>query len=209
MDVLNFAATVIIITVSGALAPGPLFFVTISHGMKTGAKSGIIFSIAHTIVEFSLVILLAFGLLTVSNEPIVRILVGVTGGAILVIFGAFQIKSSILSNPKSEDSVNRGTRRLLILGLALTGLNPYFIIWWLTIGANLIFVSLELAGLIGVLLMYVCHVWVDYVWLILLSKLAKRGNEILNHKWYRLLMIAFGIILIYFGFTFLIDSLNL
>ena len=75
MDLLNFAVTVIIITASGALAPGPLFFVTISHGMKTGTKSGIIFSIAHTIVEFSLVILLALGLLSISNEPIVRIIV--------------------------------------------------------------------------------------------------------------------------------------
>ena len=207
MDLLNFAVTVIIITASGALAPGPLFFVTISHGMKTGTKSGIIFSIAHTIVEFSLVILLALGLLSISNEPIVRIIVGVAGGSVLIIFGAFQIKNSIFINTKSEDSGNKGTKRLLLLGLALTGLNPYFIVWWLTIGANLIFVSLELAGLSGVLFMYICHVWVDYVWLTLLAKLAKSGNRILNHKWYRLLMIIFGIVLIYFGFTFLADSL--
>ena len=207
MDLLNFAVTVIIITASGALAPGPLFFVTISHGMKTGTKSGIIFSIAHTIVEFSLVILLALGLLSISNEPIVRIIVGVAGGSVLIIFGAFQIKNSIFINTKSEDSGNKGTKRLLLLGLALTGLNPYFIVWWLTIGANLIFVSLELAGLSGVLFMYICHVWVDYVWLTLLAKLAKSGNRILNHKWYRLLMIIFGIVLIYFGFTFLVDSL--
>ena len=207
MDLLNFAVTVIIITASGALAPGPLFFVTISHGMKTGTKSGIIFSIAHTIVEFSLVILLALGLLSISNEPIVRIIVGVAGGSVLIIFGAFQIKNSIFINTKSEDSGNKGTKRLLLLGLALTGLNPYFIVWWLTIGANLIFVSLEFAGLRGVLFMYICHVWVDYVWLTLLAKLAKSGNRILNHKWYRLLMIIFGIVLIYFGFTFLVDSL--
>ena len=207
MDLLNFAVTVIIITASGALAPGPLFFVTISHGMKTGTKSGIIFSIAHTIVEFSLVILLALGLLSISNEPIVRIIVGIAGGSVLIIFGAFQIKNSIFINTKSEDSGNKGTKRLLLLGLALTGLNPYFIVWWLTIGANLIFVSLELAGLSGVLFMYICHVWVDYVWLTLLAKLAKSGNRILNHKWYRLLMIIFGIVLIYFGFTFLVDSL--
>ena len=207
MDLLNFAVTVIIITASGALAPGPLFFVTISHGMKTGTKSGIIFSIAHTIVEFSLVILLALGLLSISNEPIVRIIVGIAGGSVLIIFGAFQIKKSIFINTKSEDSGNKGTKRLLLLGLALTGLNPYFIVWWLTIGANLIFVSLEFAGLSGVLFMYICHVWVDYVWLTLLAKLAKSGNRILNHKWYRLLMIIFGIVLIYFGFTFLVDSL--
>ena len=209
MDLLNFAATVILITASGALAPGPLFFLTISHGMKTGTKSGIIFSIAHTIVEFSLVILLALGLLSISNEPSVRMLIGVAGGTVLIFFGAIQIKNSIMFNSKSENSGNGGSKRLLLLGLALTGLNPYFIVWWLTIGANLIFLSLELAGLSGVIFMYICHVWVDYVWLTLVAKLAKRGNKILNHKWYRFLMIIFGIILIYFGLTFLVDSFYL
>ncbi len=207
MDLLSFAATVIIITASGALAPGPLFFVTISHGIKTGMKSGIIFSIAHTIVEFSLVMLLALGLLSVSNEPFVRIIIGVAGGAVLIFFGIFQIRSSLLFNPRSEDYEVKDTKSLLVLGLALTGLNPYFIIWWLTIGANLIFVSLEIAGIFGVLFMYVCHVWVDYVWLTLLAKLAKRSNRVLNQKWYRILMIIFGIILIYFGFSFVVDSL--
>ena len=207
MDLLNFAVTVIIITISGALAPGPLFFVTLSHGMKTGTKTGIIFSISHTIVEFSLVILLALGLLSISSEPIVRTAVGIAGGIVLVSFGAFQIKSSILFNLKSNNSGIKGNRSLLLLGLALTGLNPYFFIWWLTIGANLIFISLELAGLLGVLFMYVCHVWVDYVWLTLIAKLAKKSNKIVNHRWYRLLMITFGIILIYFGLMFILDSL--
>ena len=59
MDPLNFAITVISLTASGALAPGPLFFVTITHDAKSGAKSGIRFSITHTIVEFTLIMLLA------------------------------------------------------------------------------------------------------------------------------------------------------
>ncbi len=64
MDPLKFAITVILLTASHTLAPGPLFFVTITHG----AKSGILFSIAHTIVEFTLVMLLALGRLNATNE---------------------------------------------------------------------------------------------------------------------------------------------
>ena len=45
----------ILLTASGALALGPLFFQTIAQGAKTGAKSSLILSIAHTIVEFSLI----------------------------------------------------------------------------------------------------------------------------------------------------------
>lgn len=207
MDPLNFAITVIILTASGALAPGPLFFVTITHGAKSGAKSGILFSIAHTIIEFTLVMLLALGLLSITNEPTVRLAVGTAGGAALIVFGAMQIRGSLHESDETK-SGQGATRNLFLIGLTLTGLNPYFIVWWLTIGANLIFISLEFAGLAGVVFMFVCHVWVDYAWLILVAALAKRGAKILRFKWYRVLMAVFGLVLIYFGFSFLIDSLS-
>lgn len=207
MDPLNFAATVIILSASGALAPGPLFIVTISHGIKTGARSGITFSIAHSIIEFTLVMLLALGLLSVANEPAVKLAVGITGGATLMVFGAMQIRGSM---HKSEEKGSRSAsaRNLFLIGLTLTGLNPYFIVWWLTIGANLILLALEFAGLGGVIFMYVCHVWVDYAWLTLVSGFAKKGAKILQLKWYRVLMAAFGVVLIYFGLTFLSNALG-
>jgi len=208
MNPLNFAVTVIILSISGALYPGPLFFVTVSHGVKSGTKSGIIFSIAHSLIEFTLVMLLALGLLSVANEPTAMLVVGVAGGVALIVFGAIQIRGSFSYKPDEPKAGRGATRSLLLVGLALTGLNPYFIVWWLTIGANLIFIALEFASLAGVVFMYVCHVWVDYVWLILVAALAKRGAKILGFKWYRVLMAVFGVVLIYFGFSFLVDSLG-
>jgi len=208
MDLLNFAATVIILTASGALAPGPLFFVTISHGIKTGTKTGITFSIAHSIIEFTLVMLLALGLLTVANEPTIKLVVGITGGAALIIFGTMQIRNSMKESEETSTD-KKTTRNLFLIGFALTGLNPYFIIWWLTIGANLILISLEFAGLGGVIFMYICHVWVDYAWLTLVAGFAKKGAKILRLKWYRVMIAVFGAILIYFGLSFLSNALGL
>jgi threonine/homoserine/homoserine lactone efflux protein len=208
MDPLNFAVKVILITSSGALAPGPLFFVTLSQGVKSGTKSGFIFSVAHTLVEFTLVMLLALGLLSVASEPMVRLAVGFAGGVALLVFGAMQIRGSFSSETGVEESERKANRSLLFIGLAFTGLNPYFIIWWLTIGATLILLALEFAGLAGVVFMYVCHVWVDYAWLMLLANLAKRSTKILRLKWYRVLMAVFGAVLIYFGLSFLVDSLG-
>jgi threonine/homoserine/homoserine lactone efflux protein len=208
MDPLNFAVTVVLITVSGALAPGPLFFVTVSQGARSGARSGVIFSIAHTLVEFTLVMLLTVGLLSVASEPVVRLVVGVAGGVALLVFGVMQIRNSLSYRADEAVSGRRANRSLLLIGLAFTGLNPYFIVWWLTIGANLILLSLEFAGLAGVIFMYVCHVWVDYVWLTLLAIFAKRGAKVLRFRWYRLMMAVFGGVLIYFGFSFLVGSLG-
>jgi threonine/homoserine/homoserine lactone efflux protein len=207
MGILDFVATVILVTVSGALAPGPLFFANISKGVKLGARGGLIFAVAHTLVEFSLVMLLSFGLFVINSE-LVRRVIGIAGGIVLIGFGLTQVYSSL--RPKPERTGEKGkasSHRLLLLGLALTGLNPFFIVWWLTAGAQLIVIALEFASLAGVLFMYVCHVWMDYAWLAATAHLAKTGMKVVGLKWYRLLMGLFGIVLVYFGLSFLINSI--
>jgi threonine/homoserine/homoserine lactone efflux protein len=86
-------------------------------------------------------------------------------------------------------------------------LNPFFIVWWLTVGSNLILISLEFASIAGVIFMYVCHVWMDYVWLMIVAHIARVGTNIAGFKWYRLVLVLFGMILIYFGFTFIVNSI--
>ncbi|UCG36641.1 MAG: LysE family transporter [Candidatus Bathyarchaeota archaeon] len=207
MEILDFIVTVVLVTASGALAPGPLFVVNLTKGSRLGARGGIVFSVAHTLAEFTLVMLLTFGLLLLTSE-LVKIVIGVAGGAFLVAFGVMQIYGAL--KPKSEGlrGINEtNSRHLLVIGLAFTGLNPFFIIWWLTAGAQLIVVSLEFASLAGVLLMYVCHVWMDYAWLITTAHLSKKGMNVVGVKWYRILIAFFGAVLIYFGLAFLTSSI--
>jgi len=209
MEVFGFIATIVILTASGALAPGPLFFATISHGTKHGAKTGLIFSIAHTVVEFSLIILLAFGLLTVASEPIVKTVIGLVGGIVLILFGAFQIRKYIISKPEELTKPKASYKHLFLIGLAFTGLNPYFILWWLTVGAQLIIMALSFAAILGVILMFISHVWMDWVWLTGVSYFAKKGKNVMSLKWYKPLMIVFGVILVYFGLTFIYGALEI
>ena len=203
VDLLTFVLTVILVTASGALAPGPLFFATITHGSRSGAKSGLIFSIAHTVVEFSLIMLFAVGLLTVASEPFVRLVIGVLGGSVLILFGLLQIRNAFISTSKVDEHATPSHRHLFFIGIIFTGLNPYFILWWLTVGAQLILIALEFAALAGVVFMYLCHVWMDYAWLTGIAHFAKKGRSIIGLKWYRLLLGGFGGILIYFGITFI------
>jgi threonine/homoserine/homoserine lactone efflux protein len=206
MDLLGFIFTVILLTASGALAPGPLFFQTISQGAKTGARSGLIFSIGHTLVEFSLIMVLAFGLLAIENEMYIRTIIGVIGGIVLIFFGVYQL-INMVKKKKTEEKQAAPSHRLFFIGILFTALNPYFIIWWLTVGSNLILLALEFAALIGVIFMFVCHIWMDYVWLIAVSYFAKKGVNALGTQWYRVLLGFFGIILLYYGVSFLGDAL--
>jgi len=208
MDIISFVTIIVLVTASGALAPGSLFFANISYGSKLGAKSGLIFSISHTVIEFSLIMIFSLGLLTIASEPIVKLVVGIVGGVFLIIFGIFQIRSSIqlktIDTKKSKSSFSH----LFLIGLAFTGLNPLFIIWWLTVGAELILISLAFAGLLGVVIMFICHVWMDYAWLTSIAYFAKKGTQIIGSKGYRILISIFAVILIYFGITFIISAIE-
>lgn len=207
MDIFGFIITIVIVTASGALAPGPLFFVNIAHGTKSGVKGGIAFSVGHTIIEFSLVILLALGLSTLVNEPTVKSVIGAIGGTFLLAFGVLQVYQFLKSRSEGFGEKSIPSRNPMLLGSIFTGLNPYFIIWWLTVGMKLISDSLVFASWAGVLLMYIAHVWMDYAWLSGTAYLAKRGTSLVSSKGYRILMVAFGGILVYFGVHFLLSSL--
>jgi threonine/homoserine/homoserine lactone efflux protein len=205
VDILTLIAEVIGVSASGALAPGPLFVKNISEGSKTGAKSGFIFSVGHTIVEFSLVIVLALGVLTLASEPAVK-LIGIVGGAALLVFGGLQIREALSWKPIEMRKESMAVRSHLLVGTVFTGLNPYFILWWLTAGLKLISDSLTF-GWAGIILMYVAHVWIDYAWLTGTAHLARRGIEFLGRKGYRVVLMLFGFLLIGFGLYFLIDAL--
>jgi len=208
MDIFGFIATIVVVTASGALAPGPLFFVNIAHGTKSGAKGGVAFSIGHSIIEFSLVVLLACGLLAVVEEPTVKSIIGIIGGTFLIVFGVLQIHQFLISKSDVFGEKSISLRNPVLLGLFFTGLNPYFIIWWLTVGLKLISDSITFASWAGVLLMYVAHVWMDYVWLTVTAHLAKRGTSLVGSSGYRIAMTVFGGILVCFGLYFLFSALS-
>jgi threonine/homoserine/homoserine lactone efflux protein len=174
MDLASFVITVVLLTASGALAPGPLFFQTISKGAQMGARSGLIFSLSHTVVEFSLVMALAFGLFEIKDNVLVRDGIGILGGVVLIGFGVYQLMGSLKTKQAPEIQVV-SSHRLFLIGILFTGLNPYFIVWWVTVGSNLILMALELAAFAGVIFMFVCHVWMDYVWLTAVAYFSKKG----------------------------------
>ncbi len=210
MNLLDFVATVVVVTASGALAPGPLSFGILMQGSKEGARSGFSCAIGHTLVEFPLVLALSFGLFAAASQPMIKSIIGLVGGLGLIGFGILQIYQTVKS--KTNLSSNTKTGRLpassLVLGFALTGLNPYFILWWLTIGSVLIVQALAFAAIIGVLIMYVSHVWMDYAFLTALAYFAKKGKSIVGSKYYKVVLIAFGLILVYFGLSFTIDAIR-
>ena len=203
-SILEFAATVIIISVSGVMSPGPLFAANVAYGIRSGWKSGIKMAYGHTLVELPLAILLGVGAISLGILPHFREYISVLGAISLFAFAGLQIRTTF-KDSFSQSSPKYGP---FVMGILLSALNPFFLIWWFTIGFKLISDALVLYSFIGIGIMFGFHIWMDYAWLGTVGFLSKRGKNILSAKNYKIFMITLSGILIYFGANFLIETMR-
>ena len=204
-EIIEFAIIVIVISASGVMAPGPLFAANISYGLREGAKSGIKMAIGHTIVEFPLVILLGIGVFSLEIFPEFRMIISIVGAITLFVFALVQIKTVLQNNKNITSTPKHGP---LVTGIILSALNPFFIIWWLTIGFKLISDAMLVWAFSGIVIVFFLHIWMDFAWLGGISFLASKSSKILSNRNYKFIMIGLSLLLVYFGITFLVDIVN-
>ena len=214
MNILEFAGEVILLSASGVLSPGPLFFINLIYGSKQGARAGIKIAYGHTIVELPLIIILALGLYKFSffywsNNENIKI-IGLIGGVFITVFSLIQIRNIIKrkidagidssSNKNYFSKIKQKRNGPLILGIFFSALNPFFLIWWSTVGLKLISDSILLFGfLLGVIFTFFFHIWMDYAWLTVTSFMISKGISILKAKFYNILLFILSILLALWG----------
>lgn len=200
-EFLAFAATVVLISASGVMSPGPLLASNLFYGIRQGARAGLKISAGHAVVELPLIVVLGMGLVSLDWMPQLRVGIAVLGAVGLFAFAGLQIRSAVTRPPEA------GSRRHgpVLAGVFLSALNPFFIAWWLTIGLSLVSDAVELWSFSGIFVMFALHIWMDFAWLGLTAFLASRGSRFLSDRNYRVIGIAVSGVLIYFGVTFLVD----
>jgi len=201
-QILEFTVSVIAISASGVMAPGPLFAANISYGLREGTRSGIKMAVGHSIVEFPLILLLGVGVFSLETFPEFRTLISVLGAITLFVFAILQIKTVF---SRKEISKIRPKQGPLVTGILLSVLNPFFIIWWVTIGFKLISDAMLIWAFAGIIILFALHIWMDFAWLGIVSFLASKSSMILSNKNYKILMVSLSFVLIYFGIAFLTD----
>lgn len=210
MELLNFGIEVIAISASGVLAPGPLFFANLLHGTLKGTRSCLSIAFGHTLVEFTLVILLALGLFSMQGiaEEYANI-IGLLGGISIVYFAAVQIIEVLNSKRNEVHSITTlGYNSPFAIGITLSGLNPFFLVWWFTAGLKLITDSMSFGFGIGIAILFVFHVWMDYAWLVGTAYFASKGKLLLlKSRYYSIVILALALVLAYYGIFFIFQAL--
>jgi len=194
-----FLASVVVISLSGVIVPGPLLAVTIAKGPE-GPHAGFWTGLGHGIVEMPLVALIALGFGTFFSSRPFTVAVGVLGGAMLVYLGAGIVRAR---GELTAGAVSLPYRAVPSGALA-TLMNPYFFIWWATIGAALV-VQAAAWGLTGLLLFGLVHWSCDIGWYWLVTVALARGGPGAV-RLHRGIYFCAGLLLLGFGLWFLWGS---
>lgn len=200
----------LLIGYSGAIMPGSLLTYTIDKSIKNGAKSGLLISIGHSILELFLVLLIFFGLAGYLGTETAKVIIGLVGGLVLVLFG-FQMLRDIYLNKISinlDNSKNNGYGNILVGGAVISASNPYFIFWWAVVGVGLVMTAYNTFGIIGIVLFYTGHILSDITWYVFISVLISKTRAFINLKVYKIVIVILGICLVGFGLNFLVSSLR-
>ncbi len=197
---LLFLAGVAFVSLSGVLAPGPIFATTIADGYKD-ARAGVKVSIGHAIVELPLIAAIFLGLDTVLRNDSVFIAIGLLGGIILLYLGWDMIRSRHRI-VQEEGGSRRGP---LLSGIVLTAANPYWLLWWATVGAAMVAGAVEF-GLIMLPIFAIVHLSCDFAWYSAVGYTVNRSKSFWSKKWHMYLFVASGAIMLVFGVYFLASS---
>ena len=185
---------------TGALAPGPTLVATINASVKGGWTAGPKVTFGHMVVEVLIMIIIVAGLSVVLTGY--SAVIAVVGGIALIAFGLLTLSGARTASIESTGKWDRSDTGPVFAGLVTSISNPYFWIWWLSVGSALLLGALE--GGITVMAAFIVGHWTaDLSWYTLVSAGIHKGRFFLGTREYRIVLYACGIFLLGFGIYFL------
>lgn len=206
-SLLTIFAGAFVVGFSGAMAPGPVLTVTISETLKRGFKAGSLIVLGHAILEIILLALIFGGLGPFFQHPVVTTFFLWAGGAVLLWMGGQMIITNkrTTENALSTQGIDSAYGPVLA-GIVLSLSNPYWIIWWVTVGMGFVTQSLQ-HGIIGLLCFYFGHILADLAWYSFVSSSVSAGRRLCPPLVYRVLFILCGAALLCLGGIFIVKAI--
>lgn len=198
MNLLFFLLQVFVISFSGAMQPGPVTATVITMGARN-RYAGSLLALGHAIIEFPLMILIMLGMAKLLKSTLTQIIISLAGGTILLIM-AIQMLISL----KAPESTQRKPLKdsPVWAGIILSVTNPYFLLWWATIGLALVTTARGF-GIWAFGLFALVHWLCDCTWLQALSWASFKGSTLLGHRSHKIVLMVCSAALVFFGLFFI------
>ena len=224
MNYLSFFITLFLISFSGAASPGPVTAYAVERG-KTNVHAGLLIAIGHGIIEVPLILLLFAGIVTFFQNKIFITVLGLTGGSFLLYMGISILYKEFLyphiftktarikdiekrpADKRTGTTMKNSGKSLIRSGILFSISNPYYFIWWATIGAALVS-RVKNGTLILIPLFIAVHWSTDLIWFYFLSIVSYSGSRKFGEKFQKIISIVSALILIFFGLKFIYSAVR-
>lgn len=201
MSLLLFLIQVVIISLSGVMAPGPVTAAAIVMGARS-RYAGLALAVGHAIIEFPLMILIILGLSRIFESAKTQIVIGLAGGTFLLIMA---IQMLVNLRKANEPETKHTKTKPVLTGLILSAGNPYFLLWWATVGLTLATGARQL-GIWAFALFAIVHWLCDCIWLQALSWASFKGTKLLGGKSQRIILMICSAVILFFGLFFIYNA---
>jgi threonine/homoserine/homoserine lactone efflux protein len=201
---IKFLIGAVVISLSGVMAPGAVTAATIAQGTRS-KHAGAFIAVGHGIIEIPLIFFIMLGLGTILEIHFVKIGIGLAGGAFLVWMGSQMLRQIRKPDFAPEKTYTTGP---IITGFILSISNPYFLLWWASVGLNLA-MEAKSFGITAFALFAFIHWLCDLVWLEILSAASFKGTTLLGPKGQRIILAICGAALVIYGAMFAYNAFAL
>jgi threonine/homoserine/homoserine lactone efflux protein len=202
--------------------------VIIGETARRGFAAGPLIVLGHVILEIALIIALVGGLSAALTAAGVSRAIALLGGGFLLYMGYAMARDALTGRVtlslgekaagQSEPGTGAGKRAQeagpvsalaggaslhpVLAGILISLSNPYWSLWWITIGLGYITLSLK-SGTPGLLSFFTGHILADLVWYSLVAAAVAGGRRFMSDRVYRGLLVACGVFLVGLGGYFL------
>jgi len=194
--------SVVVISFSGVMMPGPVTAVTLAKSYKS-PWAGTQIALGHAVIEVPLILLIYFGFAQFFQNSVVQLVLSIVGGSMIIWLG--------ISMFRARAEVVKGGKDLpysaFTAGILTTGLNPFFLLWWATIGSMLVMKFLDF-GITGLAVFIVVHWLCDLAWLSFVSIMIYKTHSLWGSKFQEGVFIACSLLLVGFGGWFVVSGIQ-
>ena len=196
--------SVFVISLSGVMLPGPMFAVALAKSYKS-PWAGAHMSLGHAVIEVPLIVLMWFWVSQAQffSNVWVQLVLGIIGGGVIVWMGIGLLRARRGVAGEGRDVPYNA----FVAGILMSGLNPFFLAWWVGIGIPLIdkfrdFGAAGLSSFIGV------HWLCDLVWLSIVSMTVYKTHSFWSRRVHQWVFITLSLLLFFFAGWFVVSGVS-
>lgn len=193
--------TSFVVGLSGALTPGPTLAVAVVETSRRGFWGGPLVICGHILYEFPVFLALVLGLGAMLQRRLVFGITGAAGGVFLIVMATAMLRRAGKVGLEAPIHANKHGKPILA-GLLTSVANPYFALWWATIGLSYIALS-QPYGMAGVSAFYSGHLAADTASFFSIGAVVSVGGKRwMNDRVYVWILRVCGLFLLALGLYF-------